>query len=182
VWVGRALAGVDIRAYGDGNPGAANAWRAGGWRSGVPALALDYLKGALPVAAAHHLCGVSGWGLVPVALAPILGHAFSPFLRFKGGKAIAVSFGIWSGLTLWRAPLVLGAVLTIAVALKEKGPCALVAGLAALLAYLVLAGYPPAIVAVWAGNAAVLVLKHRQELMAPCKAVVFAAHLLGRAR
>ncbi|MBM4467527.1 MAG: hypothetical protein FJ014_18565, partial [Chloroflexi bacterium] len=42
-WLGRLFAQADIRHYGDGNPGAANAWRAGGWRLGLPASLLDYL-------------------------------------------------------------------------------------------------------------------------------------------
>ncbi len=43
----------------------------------------------------------------------ILGHSFSPFLNFRGGKALAVSFGAWTALTYWEAPLILGVVFTI---------------------------------------------------------------------
>ena len=64
-------------------------------------------KGALPVALAYYVFGVSGWGLMPVMLAPILGHAYSPFLRFKGGKAIAVTFGVWTALTVPFGPFVM---------------------------------------------------------------------------
>ncbi len=41
-----------------------------------------------------------------IAIAPVLGHVFSPFLKFRGGKAIAVSLGVWIGLTIWKASLV----------------------------------------------------------------------------
>ena len=86
VLLARLYAGADISRVGDGNPGAANAWRAGGWRVGALAMALDFLKGAVPVAAARFLGGARDWELVPIALAPVLGHAFSPFLSGRGGK------------------------------------------------------------------------------------------------
>jgi glycerol-3-phosphate acyltransferase PlsY len=60
---------------GDGNPGAVNAWRAAGGRAGVPAGLFDFLKAAVPVGLANWVFGVSGWGLLPIALAPIVGHA-----------------------------------------------------------------------------------------------------------
>ncbi len=105
VWLGKLLTRSDIRRYGDGNPGATNAWRAGGWQIGVPALLLDFLKRALPVGLARFWAGVDGWGLIPIALAPVLGHAFSPFLRFRGGKAIFVIlllFGLYGQLAAAR--------------------------------------------------------------------------------
>ncbi len=86
-WLGRLWLHVDIRDYGDGNPGAGNAWRAGGWRLGLPAALLDYAKAAIPVALAHYGAGIDGWGIVPVALAPVLGHAFSPFMGFRAARA-----------------------------------------------------------------------------------------------
>lgn len=99
VWVGSWAAGKDIRQFGDGNPGATNALKAGGWQSGLLALFLDILKGALPVALAHYVFGIESLGLVPIAVAPTAGHAFSPFLGWQGGKALAVSLGTWIGLT-----------------------------------------------------------------------------------
>ncbi|KPK05115.1 MAG: hypothetical protein AMJ56_16395, partial [Anaerolineae bacterium SG8_19] len=50
VWLGRLVLGIDIRQFGDGNPGAANVWRAGGAKWGLTAVLLDFLKGAIPVA------------------------------------------------------------------------------------------------------------------------------------
>jgi glycerol-3-phosphate acyltransferase PlsY len=98
VWLARLALRIDVRRYGDGNPGAANAWKAGGWRLGLAVLALDYFKRAVPVALAHGVDGGAGIGPSAEALAPILGHAFSPFLMFRGGKAITVSFGVWTPL------------------------------------------------------------------------------------
>lgn len=170
VWIGRLVARADVRRWGDGNPGAANAWRAGGWRAGLPALLLDYLKGATPVALARFGAGIDGWGLVPVALAPVLGHAFSPFLRFRGGKAIAATFGVWSGLTLWAGPTVMGLALTLAVALNRTDAWSAVFGMVALGVYLLLTGAPGPLLAVWAGNLALILWKHRRDLRTPPRA------------
>ena len=112
VWVAR-LAGVDPRQAGDGNPGVTNAWKAGGWRVGVPVLVLDFAKGMLPVLLARWVWGWSGWPLVAIAAAPVLGHRFSPFLGGRGGKGMLSLLGAWTGLTLWQAPLVVGPLLTI---------------------------------------------------------------------
>jgi chlorobactene glucosyltransferase len=77
-----------VRRFGDGNPGRASAWRAGGWRLGFPALLLDYLKGALPVGLAHYVAGLSSWMLVPLSLAhrwrwPVLSAAIGQYMLFR---------------------------------------------------------------------------------------------------
>ncbi len=180
LWLGRLVARADVRRYGDGNPGAANAWRAGGWRAGVPALLLDYLKGATPVALARFGGGIDGWGLVPVALAPVLGHAFSPFLRFRGGKAIAATFGVWSGLTLWAAPTVMGLALTLAIAFNRTDAWSAVFGVVVLGAYLLLVGATGPLLAVWAGNLALVLWKHRRDLRTPPRARPWLQRLMGR--
>jgi len=112
VWLGR-LAGVDPRRVEDGNPGMTNAWKAGGWQIGLAVLVLDFAKGAMPVALARWTWGWSGWPLVAVTVAPVLGHRFSPFLRGRGGKGLMALLAVWTGLTSWQGPLVIGPVLTL---------------------------------------------------------------------
>jgi len=166
VILGRALLGKDIRQYGDGNPGGTNVARASGSKLlGALAIVLDMLKGALPVALAHYIFGVDGWPLVPVMLAPILGHAYSPFLRFSGGKAIASTFGAWTALTVPFGPFVM-ALSLLALHKLIAGPgWALMAALLVLLAFLGVIGLiSPPIVAAWAGTVAILALKHRDDL------------------
>jgi acyl phosphate:glycerol-3-phosphate acyltransferase len=81
----------DIRAEGSGNIGAANALRTLGKGGAIAVLVLDALKGALPVIAGR---AVDGPVLASVAaFAAILGHCFSPFLSFRGGKGVATNFG-----------------------------------------------------------------------------------------
>jgi len=94
VWVGYWLLGKDIRQYGDGNPGAANVFRAGGRKAGGLALILDMAKGVPFVFLAHSFFGFPDIVVVAVALCAILGHSFSPLLRFRGGKSVAITFGV----------------------------------------------------------------------------------------
>ena len=82
----------------DGNPGAANAVKCAGWRVGLVCVVLDILKGFFPVFIAMHHLDFTSWWFTPVISAPVFGHAFSPFWKGKGGKAIAVSFGVLLGL------------------------------------------------------------------------------------
>jgi acyl phosphate:glycerol-3-phosphate acyltransferase len=165
VWLGRLALDVDVRRYGDGNPGAANAWKAGGWRLGLAVLALDYFKGAIPVALALFAGGISGMGLVAVALAPIVGHAFSPFLNFRGGKAITVSFGVWTALLPPAGPLVLGAMLTLLHYARANRAWAPLLAMVGLLAYLLIFARQPVLLLIWLGNSCVLVWRFRHELL-----------------
>jgi glycerol-3-phosphate acyltransferase PlsY len=103
----KIVTGKDVRDFGDGNPGATNAWRAGGWRVGLTAIFLDALKGAAPAGLAVAAYGLDSWAMLPIAAAPIIGHAYSPFLGFKGGKSVSVSYGVWLGLLFWKGPLAL---------------------------------------------------------------------------
>ncbi len=94
VWIGWWVLGKDIRNYGDGNPGAANVFRAGGRKSGCLALVLDVAKGAPFVALTHSFFEFPIVVVMVVAMSAILGHAFSPPLRLRGGKSVAVTFGV----------------------------------------------------------------------------------------
>lgn len=98
LWVGKWLLGKDIRNYGDGNPGATNVLRAGGRKAFALAMFLDIGKGIPFVALAYHYFELPMAMVMGVGLSAILGHAFSPLLRFNGGKALAVMGGVLLGL------------------------------------------------------------------------------------
>ena len=84
--VGRILRGIDLREYGSRNLGATNLYRTLGWRYAVPVGLFDVAKGAIPVAVFGPR--VPGIPFFPVycGLAAIVGHVFSVFVKFKGGK------------------------------------------------------------------------------------------------
>lgn len=114
------LFGKDVRDFGeDHTPGPTNSFKAGGAALGIPSLALDFLKGAIPVFILTSTYDLSPVTFVLVCIAPVLGHMFTPLLRFKGGKGITTTFGIWSGLMLWEVPVFLGSFFTMSVVLKH---------------------------------------------------------------
>ncbi len=165
--LGKIILHEDIRKYGDGNPRAVNAWKAGKAKIGLPALLLDFLKGVIPVMIAIRIVGITGWGAIAVSLAPVVGHAFSPFLGFKEGKAVAVTFGIWTGLTLWQGPTVIGAFLGISAQFKIADAWSVMISMLGLFIYLGffyrIAGFDQTTFLVWIGNIAILAYKHRDE-------------------
>ncbi len=83
---------VDIRKVGSGNPGAANVLRSTGWGPALVVALADILKGGVAVLIAQAL-GMPGWEIALVGFCAILGHNYSIFLGFKGGKGVATSFG-----------------------------------------------------------------------------------------
>jgi glycerol-3-phosphate acyltransferase PlsY len=165
LFMGKLFAKKDIRTVGDGNPGGTNAIKAGGMKAGIPAILLDIGKGFLPVFLAQKY-GLAGWSLIPVCLAPILGHAFSPFLRFRGGKALGPTGGVWVGLVgLWAFPIY-GALAIPVSLLQSEDAWAANAGMLSLLGYAILFG-EPWMVAFAALNAVLIAWTHRHALVRP---------------
>ena len=136
VWVGRWCLGKDIRDYADGNPGAVNVFRAGGRKSGCLALTLDIAKGIPFVALAHSFFRLPEIVVVAVALSAILGHAFSPLLRFKGGKSIAVTFGVLLVLPNHEILIIFAAFMLVGFLFIESDAWIVMLGSAGSLAYL----------------------------------------------
>lgn len=163
-WLVRWIVHADVRRFGDGNPGAINAWKAGGWAVGVPVLLLDVTKGGAPVALARFVFEIEGWALVPAALSPILGHAFSPWLRFRGGKGIATTFGVWSALTFWLVPTTLGLLMAALVALQILHSWTVMIASAITLVVLILVRVEAFLVVAFALNLVLLACTHRKEL------------------
>jgi glycerol-3-phosphate acyltransferase PlsY len=94
-WLGR-LRGIDIRQQGSGNMGATNVLRVLGTPSGILVLCVDVAKGFLAVSLLPHLTTFPGLDYVRVGcgLAAVLGHTYTCFLRFKGGKGVATTYGV----------------------------------------------------------------------------------------
>jgi len=104
--IGKVFHGIDLRDHGSGNLGATNAFRILGVKSAVPVVVLDIAKGFLPTWLFPVVAGVGfGWTL-GFGSAAIVGHMFSVWVRFKGGKGMATSAGVFLGLAPWA---VLGA-------------------------------------------------------------------------
>ncbi len=101
VLVARAY-GVDIMKVGSGNIGATNVGRVLGKKASIPVFLLDMLKGLVPVLVARNLLPERQELWFLVGAMAIIGHSFSPFLKFKGGKGISTALGM----TIGTSPLV----------------------------------------------------------------------------
>jgi glycerol-3-phosphate acyltransferase PlsY len=160
-WLGR-LRGIDIRQYGSGNIGATNVFRVLGAKAALATLLLDALKGWLPtftVLLATH----SDFQALLVGAGAILGHTFSPFMGFRGGKGIATGLGV----LLAAAPATAG--IAFVVWLLAFGLTRWVS-LGSLLGALTVPiaaywlGHSPAAVAILAIAVAIVVFRHRANM------------------
>lgn len=92
--VGR-LRGIDLRQHGSGNLGATNAYRVLGWRAAVPIFVVDIAKGWAPANFFPLLDGqASPWWALAYGAAAIIGHVYSVYVGFRGGKGVATSAGV----------------------------------------------------------------------------------------
>ncbi|WP_373532765.1 glycerol-3-phosphate 1-O-acyltransferase PlsY [Vampirovibrio sp.] len=94
----KQLTGQDIRQIGSGNVGATNVKRAAGFKPFLFVLLFDFLKGTIPVLISRFLFPDLHWLHVLVALATVLGHSKSIYLKFAGGKSAATGLGGFVGL------------------------------------------------------------------------------------
>ena len=131
---------------------------------GLLALLLDVSKAAAPVGLAYFSLGLRGLPMFFIAIAPLLGHVFSPFLGFRGGKGLSAALGIWIGLTIWKASLaaVLAAVIGIAF-LTPPGWAAMLA-LGGILVSLLFWLPDPLLLAVLGSQTLILAWTHRADL------------------
>jgi len=173
-WLGFAVK-KDLRVVGDSNPGAFNLWHAAGYKLGMLGIILDLTKGYLPLVLLVQMGVVSGMAIVPVAIAPILGHAFSPFMKFKGGKSIAVTFGVWSAVSNFEVSLafaIILAILTVAAKLlhggkpitTEEDGFMVVMGMMILGVYLYVRAYSLPFLLLWVMNLMLFIYVNRLKL------------------
>ena len=168
VIVGRAWRGVDVRRFGSGNIGFSNVLRVLGPGVAAVVLAGDMLKGLAPVAGGRLL--LRAWGtpepelwLLAVSLAPILGHSFSVFLGFRGGRAVATVAGTLLGLA-WPAAVVAVVVWMVAVGATRYISVGSILAAAAVAIYFPLTGARWEWGAFWTGVAALVIARHIPNL------------------
>jgi glycerol-3-phosphate acyltransferase PlsY len=105
--VGRVLRGIDLREHGSRNLGATNLYRVLGWRFAVPVGLFDVLKGAVPVLAAGQTRTALPYLPIWCGVAAVVGHVFSIFVRFRGGKGVATAGGMVIALAPLAFPVIL---------------------------------------------------------------------------
>jgi glycerol-3-phosphate acyltransferase PlsY len=155
-------AGIDVRQEGSGNVGAANVMRTTGLGRGLAVMTLDIAKGAAAVAIAY----LSAGGIAIPALtgtAAVVGHIYPVWLRFRGGKGIAVAAGAFGMLS----PIATGIALTLFVVIVWTTRYVSLGSVAATLALppaAWLTGAPAAVVGAAAGSAGLILFRHRANL------------------
>jgi len=101
------MKGIDIRNVGSKNPGAANVMREVGKPYGIVVWILDTAKGALAMFISHKLFHSHLFFVALVGIAAVIGHCWPIFMRFKGGKGVSTSGGVFLYLLPWAFPIVI---------------------------------------------------------------------------
>ncbi len=156
--------GIDLRKVGSGNVGATNLGRALGRRWAFAVMLVDAGKGVLPALVAQRTHAAHPLAIAAVALAAVLGHTFSLFLKGRGGKGVATSFGAALALapTAALASLAVYAVLVLAVRFSSVGA---IAAVLAFPGFLWLFGPREPATLMFAGAVAVLVIvRHKDNI------------------
>ncbi|HEV2669569.1 MAG TPA: glycerol-3-phosphate 1-O-acyltransferase PlsY [Gemmatimonadales bacterium] len=125
---GKLGRGIDLREHGSKNLGATNVYRILGWKYALPVALVDIAKGAAPVLVFAH----PAWLAVAVGVAAVLGHMFSPYVRFKGGKGVATAAGMFLAL----APL------AVLIAIAVWGVCLWLTGYVSLSSIIAVLSVP----------------------------------------
>jgi glycerol-3-phosphate acyltransferase PlsY len=186
---GRLLKGIDIRNFGSGNVGATNALRVLGKPAGITVLLLDMLKGFLAVVFLGDFIGLratlcppgfdcyASFSRIPssevlrliLGLSCICGHNWTVFLRFKGGKGVATTFGVLLGLAIKIAGLKLAvglAILTwlvVFIIARIVSVASVITGIS-LPIYMILFEQSPALIFLSIILSAFIILRHQSNL------------------
>ena len=158
------LKGVDVRNYGSGNIGATNVSRVLGKKYGALVLLLDALKGALPVLAVK-LSGLPEEYQVLAGLFAVLGHCFSPFMKFKGGKGVATGLGAFLVISPKVTLLALFVFLLVFLLTRYVSLSSITAALSYPLLYKFLEGESELSFILVSLTAAVIVVKHYSNIV-----------------
>ncbi len=94
LWLVKVIHGIDIREYGSKNIGTTNVFRTVGWKTAIFVLLCDMLKGLFSVALVAHFTNNAMGAMVVTGLGALLGHNYSLFLGFKGGRGVATGLGL----------------------------------------------------------------------------------------
>jgi glycerol-3-phosphate acyltransferase PlsY len=176
--ISKRMGGIDISKHGSGNLGGTNVLRVLGFKAGAIVMALDIAKAFVPVMLARFIIGdsvisIAGfalnwqWGQVITALMVMVGHSWSVYIKFRGGKGAAAYFGSW--FAIWPvAVLVGGAILILTVWLSRYmslGSILSSLGILCLFAVLTLIDVSPPVYLIYSVVAAALIVyQHRSNI------------------
>ena len=154
--------GVDIRETGSGNIGATNVYRTMGRKVGILTLIGDCLKGLIPVLVAKWLQMPDFW-IAAIGLAAFLGHVYTVFLGFKGGKGVATALGVFLG-TSWLAVVFALAVFVLVLCKWRYVSLASIVAAAVMPFFVWFTGGEPQLCVMALAIAAIVVFRHRENI------------------
>lgn len=161
--IARIAAGLDITRHGSGNIGATNVARTIGVKWGLLTLVLDALKGFLPVFLFSYLFSGAPLGPSLGGLCALLGHQFSPFLKFRGGKGVAAALGMY--LAVAPVPCLLAmALFVVVVYFSNFVSLGSMISAGAIPLLLLMGGKSAGVVLIACAMAILVCLKHRDNL------------------
>jgi len=160
----RLFAGLNLSEHGSKNLGATNLYRVLGWKYAIPVGLFDVAKGAIPAAVFAPLAGPDSWIPVLLGVAAVIGHVYSVFVKFRGGKGVATA----AGAVLALAPAALGiSVIVWLVVLAATGYVSLASMLGAIAFPLAVRITNPSdhyVFGVGVALAAFIVMTHRSNI------------------
>ncbi len=168
--VGRRFFGIDPREHGSGNLGATNVFRVLGARPALAVAALDVGKGAAAVALAMLVCPPSlrgdsrDWVLIAVAMSAVLGHSFSPYIRFRGGKGVATAAGAIAVVMPLTFPFLLLTFVLVVYLWRMVSLASIIVAVEFLLLTWLLYGHRIALVVFAAVAASLVIARHRTNI------------------
>lgn len=134
VWYSKLVHKIDVRELGSGNSGGTNVGRNFGGIAAILVIAVDVLKGWIPILVAKHLFPTIDWAIMLTGIASVLGHAYPLWASFRGGKVVATSIGVMLG--FWFPVALIQVALLAALVFVTS-----MVSLSAMLSYTVIALY-----------------------------------------
>lgn len=168
--VGKLFYKVDLRNEGSGNLGATNVYRTLGWKAGLAAMVLDIAKGSAAVGLAalltpaHFTHLEQDWLLIAAAIAAVLGHSYSPYVKFRGGKGVATAAGALLFVTPLAWPFLFFTLFGIAIATRYVSLGSICAAIEYPVLCLLFYRDRPAVLFAAFVLAAVVIWRHRSNI------------------
>lgn len=158
----------DPRQFGSGNPGATNVLRSGNKTAAILTLVGDAVKGWIAVYIAQQYFPIPTIGIAIIGLAVFLGHIYSIFLKFKGGKGVATAIGILLALSPTLALSLIGIWLLVAVLFRYSSLAAIISAAVTPILYLIMTSqhsyYSNAFLVLISAMSIILVYKHKTNI------------------
>ncbi len=159
VVLSRQKYGMDVREMGSGNIGATNVTRVFGWYAGIVTLLIDFAKGYVPIFLLHRFYPAQEWLLTFASISLVVGHCFSIFLKFQGGKGVATGLGTVMVLSPVCGAIAIG-VYAVVVLVSKISALGSLAGILSCVVFLWKTEPPEPILFLIAGVSSIVLARH----------------------